>query len=97
MAKRKPMWQNTKGRGNTQKRLKKWAHNNLPYVCNHPGCTTNTNLELDHITNLKQGGKNSVDNIQWLCHKHHNIKTQQEASIGRSAWKKRPDKHPGLK
>ena len=33
----------------------------------------------DHIIPRKQGGTDTLDNLEWLCKKHHDIKRQQES------------------
>jgi len=34
---------------------------------------------VDHILPLLQGGTDDLDNLQSLCHSHHDIKTTEEA------------------
>ena len=41
-------------------------------------CGSTKDLELDHILTYYAGGKSEVANLQWLCHKCHQKKTQQE-------------------
>lgn len=41
----------------------------LPYSCRV--CKSVKKLELDHIKGLAEGGKNEINNRQWLCHKCH--------------------------
>lgn len=64
---------------------------------NGPRCT-HIATEADHITNIADGG-NELDpaNGQGLCHNCHNDKTQAEAKTARSKWKRKPERHPGLK
>lgn len=38
--------------------------------CLHPGCER-TDITMDHVVSLKNGGTHTVDNVQPLC-KHHN-------------------------
>lgn len=56
--------------------------------CSYPG------TEVDHIINLAAGGTDHLDNLQLLCHWHHNQKTQAEASKNRV---RRTERHPGEK
>lgn len=41
-------------------------------------CGSTKDLELDHILTYYAGGTSEVANLQWLCHKCHQKKTQQE-------------------
>lgn len=42
---------------------------------------------LDHIVPLEEGGTNDPDNLQGLCHDHHNAKTERERQRGlQRAW-----------
>ncbi len=40
----------------------------------------------DHITPLAEGGQDSDDNVQGLCHACHEGKTLAEALRGRNRW-----------
>ena len=54
--------------------------------CGYPG------KDVDHIINLAAGGTDHLDNLQLLCHWHHNQKTQAEASKNKI---RRTERHPG--
>ena len=41
-------------------------------------CGSTERLELDHIVTIYAGGRSEPANLQWLCHKCHDKKTQQE-------------------
>ena len=64
-----------------------------------PGCT-HTATEVDHITNIRQGGTNYSDNLQAVCHTCHKRKTQQEAAQARAKNRRSAqypqEKHPAL-
>ena len=85
-------WKNTRNK----------AKHELDYTCQHKHHTTKCDgpLELDHITNHKNGGTDDLTNLQWLCHHHHKLKTQHEATQARRKRTARahypPQKHPGL-
>jgi 5-methylcytosine-specific restriction protein A len=66
----------------------------------YPGCT-GSYQDLDHKDNVAARGisrrqANTVDELQCVCRACHKVKTQREAAIGRAAWKRRPERHPGL-
>lgn len=48
------------------------------HPCKVCGETDITQLQIDHIVPLFQGGKEEYDNYQSLCQKHHKKKTAQE-------------------
>lgn len=58
-------------------------------------CPTN-GTDCDHVT---PGDDHSLGNLQWLCHPHHKVKTNQDnarAKALRLALRARPtDQHPG--
>lgn len=41
--------------------------------------------EVDHIISYRNGGVDSMDNLQSLCYSHHKQKTLKEAAAGRAA------------
>lgn len=62
-----------------------------------PDCTTIA-TEADHIVNVAEGGDElDLDNGQGACSNCHEQKTQDEATRGKNRWKRKPEKHPGLK
>ncbi|MDV7089481.1 HNH endonuclease [Rhodococcus opacus] len=58
-------------------------------------------LELDHITNVKEGGTDHPTNAQLLCQPCHTRKTHNEAARGRQRKRARlklpTQRHPGLR
>jgi len=47
--------------------------------CMWPGCTKPA-TDVDHILPRAQGGADDWDNLQALCHAHHNAKTARDGS-----------------
>ncbi|OKL54723.1 hypothetical protein BSZ39_02760 [Bowdeniella nasicola] len=43
--------------------------------CRAPGCTRQTNLDIDHIVEWQHGGSTSLDNLQLLCRRCHRLKS----------------------
>ncbi|MHA7306555.1 HNH endonuclease signature motif containing protein [Arthrobacter sp. TMN-49] len=42
------------------------------HYCQFPGCTAKASLaHLDHLLPWEKGGKSTVDNLQFLCKRHH--------------------------
>ena len=76
-------WDNGHSRTSTTawKRIRQQAKRGLPYQCAQ--CGTDEQLELDHIINHKAGGTDDLSNLQWLCHKHHKMKTTEESRRAR--------------
>ena len=46
-------------------------------VCTAPGCLAPT-AQVDHVVRTSKGGDDSLENLQGLCRKHHEIKTRAE-------------------
>jgi 5-methylcytosine-specific restriction enzyme A len=61
-----------------------------------PGCGGKAD-QVDKILNVARGG-NPLDktNLQAACAHCNARKAQREATIARNAWKRRPERHPGL-
>lgn len=97
-------WTNgTQRTGTSQwKKLRARAREALEYACQENDDTNNCDgpLELDHIQNFKGGGMDDLSNLQWLCRRHHMLKTQREAALARRqrlARGRYPSQaHPGL-
>lgn len=43
-------------------------------ICKYPGCHE-LSTDVDHIVSKANGGTDSMDNLQGLCHEHHSLKT----------------------
>lgn len=72
-----------KGRGGRPwRRLKAEIHKRDDWTCKCCGLVT-TELELDHIVNVAQGGTDDESNLQSLCTPCHKKKTQRESRGGR--------------
>lgn len=60
------------------------------------GRCSSTGTDCDHIN---RHGPDELHNLQWLCHRHHDQKTQKEALEARKAKVARgtrtPERHPG--
>jgi HNH endonuclease. len=47
-------------------------------VCRHPGCTVSADLcDVDHVVPFGHGGVTASWNLQCLCRRHHNMKTDR--------------------
>lgn len=44
-------------------------------ICQHPGCREPA-TDVHHIVDLAQGGDDSMENLQALCHSHHSKVTR---------------------
>ena len=73
--------------------LRYHATRQLPMYCTT--CHATQRLELDHIVPLSQGGTDTLDNAQWLCHRCHARKTGRESAAGRR-YLRPPERHPGI-
>jgi len=72
-------------------------------------CGDSDSLEADHIVPLEEGGTDSLENLQALCHDHHKRKTAQEhhdnhnaqfmraknSPAGKQYWKYERKRHKG--
>lgn len=59
---------------------------------------TSIATEADHIVNVAEGGAElDLANGQGACANCHEQKTQQEATRGKNRWKRKPERHPGLR
>lgn len=47
-------------------------------ICAHPDCEASSNLQIDHILPLSDGGDNVASNLCLLCQSHHSAKTKAE-------------------
>lgn len=96
-------WTNGPSRTSTTSwaRTRAQAERELPRECgdNHRGPCAG-NLELDHRTPHAEGGADTLDNLQWLCKRHHAMKSQREAARGKARRTSRghfdAETHPGL-
>ena len=79
----KPVKQNwgTGRGGRPWRRLKAKIHLRDDWTCQCCGVVT-MELELDHITNVAQGGTDAESNLQSLCVPCHKKKTQAESRGG---------------
>lgn len=68
------------------KKLRREAKRELDYRCQHCGSTER--LELDHIVNRARGGSDTLDNVQWLCHECHRVKSSREATARRGRFRR---------
>lgn len=61
-----------------------------------PGCTVDA-TQVDHIINTAAGGAElDPDNCQSACPTCNARKAQREGTAARLAWKRQPERHPGL-
>lgn len=79
-------------------KVKAQAEKYLPKSC--AVCGDPEDVQLDHITPVAEGGLDVLDNMQWLCPPHHDVKSEAEKLRGnkrRAARRRLPVKpHPGL-
>lgn len=75
----KKNWGTGRG-GRPWRRLKDKIHLRDEWACQCCGRVT-TELELDHIINVAQGGTDDESNLQSLCVECHKKKTQQESRL----------------
>jgi 5-methylcytosine-specific restriction endonuclease McrA len=61
-----------------------------------PRCTGRA-TQVDHIVNVAAGGAElDPANLQSICPSCNAIKASREAAKARNAWKRQPERHPGL-
>ncbi|WP_111891608.1 HNH endonuclease [Acinetobacter sp. MB5] len=75
----KKNWGTGRG-GRPWRRLKDKIHLRDEWACQCCGRVT-TELELDHIINVAQGGTDDESNLQSLCVECHKKKTQKESRL----------------
>ena len=81
------------------RRVRKQVLERDRHVCQlrEPGCTGRAE-QVDHIINVAAGGAPlDPKNLQSACPTCNGRKAQREATIARNAWKRKPERHPGLK
>ena len=62
-----------------------------------PGCTGEA-TQVDHVINVAAGGARlDPANLVAACPTCNGRKAQREATVARNAWKRKPERHPGLK
>jgi len=68
-----------RGYGRRWRRLREMQLNREPLcrVCLEMGFETPA-TDVDHIVPIRDGGRNSLENLQSLCHLHHSQKTGRE-------------------
>ena len=66
--------------GRPWRRLKEKIHLRDNWTCQHCRRVT-TQLELDHIVNVAQGGTDDESNLQSLCVPCHKAKTNRESRL----------------
>jgi 5-methylcytosine-specific restriction protein A len=69
------------------------------YTCQirGPYCTTHA-TQVDHIINTASGGAElDPTNLQSTCPPCNARKAQRESVAARNAWKRQPERHPGLR
>ncbi len=42
-----------------------------------PGCGASTALEIDHLTEWQHSFRTTLDQLAWLCRRHHGAKTHR--------------------
>jgi len=70
----------------------------------YDGCTFVAE-EIDHVVNVASTGMGrqqvnrrvTADDLQCVCRSCHRVKTAREISVGRNAYKRRSERHPGLR
>ncbi|MEN4399378.1 HNH endonuclease [Mycolicibacterium senegalense] len=78
-------------------RLQVLERDNHQCQAREPGCTGEA-TQVDHIVNTAAGGAElDENNCQAICPSCNARKAQREAVNARTAWKRQPERHPGLK
>lgn len=74
-----------RGYGRRWQRLRILVLQRDHYICQADGCgrPVGKSGHIDHITPLAQGGDNTMQNLQTLCHGCHNRKTASDGSVRR--------------
>ena len=67
----------------------------------YDGCTRDV-AEFHHPTGLAESGQRrgsvlDARDVVGVCKHCHSIETRKQISRGRNAWKRQPERHPGLK
>jgi 5-methylcytosine-specific restriction protein A len=67
----------------------------------HVGCTGHAS-EAHHLQGVAATGRTraeAVDDGRLIaaCHSCHHVETQKQARAARDAWKRQPERHPGLR
>lgn len=80
----------------TRARVRKRAGGRCEWVLEDGTLCPSPGTDCDHVT---PGDDHSMDNLQWLCHPHHQVKTTQDNQVAqalRTRLRPRPtDEHPG--
>ena len=50
--------------------------------CAVPGCGTTNGLEIDHVDGWAITRRTHIDQLDWLCHHHHDQKTHRSYHLG---------------
>ena len=67
-----------RGYGRRWQRLRMMVLRRDP-ICTVPGCIESS-TDADHIVPKSQGGDDSMENLQGMCHGHHSRKTRLESA-----------------
>lgn len=65
--------------------------------CGYVGRPKAGDLNADHIVPRAEGGEDTLENLATRCIPCHEPKTRSESTRGRNAWKRKPERHPGLR
>ena len=98
------VWERNKTGSNIPASVKRTVHTRQDGICatyDRTVCMGRID-EYDHIVNVKATGQTrrqlerDPDLLQGLCTPCHRAKVQDEARVARNAWKRQPERHPGL-